>query len=88
MLTCTGSTVADMKRNVELITTLPSLSRAISEARTEVFNGCGKKDTCAGSKEYLERAAALGAGQAGRLRSKSFFLLKRNRKYESESDHP
>lgn len=65
MLTCTGSTVEDMNRNVELITTLPSLSRAISESRTEVFNGCGKKDTCANSKEYLERAAEVGRWAGG-----------------------
>lgn len=60
MLTCTGSEVEEMKRHIRNITSLPSVSRAISEARTEVFTGCVSDDTCRNSKDYLARGAALG----------------------------
>lgn len=60
MLTCTGSEVDEMERHIRNITSLPSVSRAISEARTEVFTGCVSDATCRDSKDYLARGAALG----------------------------
>ena len=60
MLTCTGSEVDEMKRHIRNITSLPSVSRAISEARTEVFTGCVSNDTCRNSGDYLARGAAPG----------------------------
>lgn len=60
MLTCTGSEVEEMKRHIHNITSLPSVSRAVSEARTEVFTGCVSDATCRDSEVYLARAAALG----------------------------
>jgi len=64
LLTCTGSEVEEMKRHVRNITTLPSISRAIKEDRTEVFTDCIAKTTCAESEEYLSRARAIGAWAA------------------------
>ena len=49
-----------MKRHIHNITSLPSISRAISEARTEVFTGCVSNDTCRNNEEYLAQAEALG----------------------------
>lgn len=60
MLTCTGSEVDEMERHIRNITSLPSVSRAISEARTEVFTGCVSDAACRDSKDYLARGAALG----------------------------
>lgn len=60
MLTCTGSEENEMKRHVKNILTLPSISRAISEYRTEVFRGCISSSTCKESEEYLERAREIG----------------------------
>lgn len=60
MLTCTGSEADEMERHIRNITSLPSVSRAISEARTEVFTGCVSDATCRDNKDYLARAAALG----------------------------
>lgn len=60
MLTCTGSEPEEMKRHVRNILTLPSVNRAISEYRTEVFTKCDSKSACRENTEYLERAEALG----------------------------
>ena len=60
MLTCTGSEIDEMKRHIHNITSLPSVSRAISETRTEVFTDCVSDATCKNSDVYLARAAALG----------------------------
>lgn len=59
LLTCTGSEPEEMKRHVKNILTLPSVSRAISEYRTEVFTQCVALSTCAERAEYLERAREL-----------------------------
>lgn len=59
LLTCTGSDVEEMKRHVRNILTLPSVSWAIQEYRTEVFTGCVSDTTCADTPTYLERARAL-----------------------------
>lgn len=64
LLTCTGSEVEEMKRHVRNITTLPSISRAIEEDRTEVFTGCVADSTCADSAEYLARAREIGVWAA------------------------
>lgn len=58
-LTCTGSEPEEMKRHVSNILTLPSVSRAISEYRTEVFTGCISDGTCQEREDYLERARAI-----------------------------
>lgn len=59
-LTCTGSEPEEMKRHVRNILTLPSVSRAILEYRTEVFTGCVSDSTCAEREDYLERARDIG----------------------------
>ena len=56
LLTCTGSEPDEMKRHVKNILTLPSVSRAISEYRTEVFVKCSSHSTCRGREDYLEWA--------------------------------
>ena len=61
-LTCTGSEPEEMKRHVKNILTLPSVSRAISEYRTEVFTQCVSDSTCRDRADYLERAERLHAG--------------------------
>ena len=45
-----------MKRHVRNILTLPSVNRAISEYRTEVFTQCVSDSTCHDRPDYLERA--------------------------------
>lgn len=65
-LTCTGSESDEMKRHVKNILTLPSVSRAISEYRTEVFTGCASKSTCREREDYLERARAIGRWAVGK----------------------
>ena len=64
LLTCTGSEVGEMTRHVRNITTLSSIQRSIREERIEVFTGCGDKDTCKNTKDYLMRAAQAGAWSA------------------------
>ena len=59
LLTCTGSEPAEMKRHVKNIVTLPSVSRAISEYRTEVFTQCVTDTACHDRPDYLERAKAI-----------------------------
>lgn len=61
MMTCTGSDVEEMKHHVHNITVLPSISRAISASRTEIFTDCTDRDTCGNTMEYLARARSLGA---------------------------
>lgn len=58
-LTCTGSDVEEMKHHVQLIVDLPSIQRSVQEERTEVFTGCGSKDTCKNSTAYLDRAGKI-----------------------------
>ena len=58
-LTCTGSEVEEMKHHVQLIVDLPSIQRSVESERTEVFTGCGGKDTCAKTQAYLDRAAEI-----------------------------
>ena len=58
-LTCTGSDVEEMKHHVRLIVDLPSIRRSVEEARTEVFTGCGSRNTCKNSAAYLDRARAI-----------------------------
>ena len=58
-LTCTGSDVEEMKHHVQLIVDLPSIQRSVQEERTEVFTGCGSKDTCKNSADYLKRAEEI-----------------------------
>lgn len=58
-LTCTGSEPEEMKRHVRNILTLPSVSRVISEYRTEVFTGCISDSTCRDREDYLERARTI-----------------------------
>ena len=60
MLTCTGSDVKEMKRHIRNITTLPSVHRAISDERIEVFTGCSSASTCRDTPDYLRRARELG----------------------------
>lgn len=59
LLTCTGSDVDEMKRHVSNILTLPSVSRAITEYRTEVFTNCVSGSTCHDTPEYLKRAKEI-----------------------------
>ena len=59
MLTCTGSEEAEMKHQVDLILTLPSLSRSITAYQTEVFTGWQEAITCQKTTAYLERAERL-----------------------------
>ena len=58
-LTCSGSDPEEMKRHVRNIVTLPSVSRTISDYRTEVFTNCNSASTCQDTPEYLERAKAV-----------------------------
>lgn len=58
-LTCSGSDPEEMKRHVRNIVTLPSVSRTISDYRTEVFTNCNSTSTCQDTLEYLERAKAV-----------------------------
>ena len=58
-LTCTGSDVAEMKHHVQLIVDLPSIQRSVDAERTEVFTGCGSRDTCKNSIAYLDRASEI-----------------------------
>lgn len=60
LLTCTGSDPDEMKRHVRNITTLPSISRAISETQTEVFTGCQSAATVRETPAYLEKAKSIG----------------------------
>lgn len=55
-LTCTGSEPEEMKRHVKNIITLPSVSRAVSAYKTEVFSQCISDSTCRERMDYLERA--------------------------------
>ena len=45
-----------MKHHVQLIVDLPSIQRSVEDERTEVFTGCGSRDTCKNTKAYLDRA--------------------------------
>lgn len=65
-LTCTGSEQEEMKHHVRNILTLPSVSRIISEYRTEVFTRCTSDSTCHDRPDYLERVreAARWAAEA------------------------
>lgn len=58
-LTCTGSEPEEMKRHVSNILTLPSVNRAISEYRTEVFTNCVSSNSCRDPADYLERARQI-----------------------------
>lgn len=58
-LTCTGSEPEEMERHVRNILTLPSVSRSISEYRTEVFTQCVSNSTCRERTDYLERARKI-----------------------------
>lgn len=58
-LTCTGSEPEEMKRHVRNILTLPSISRTISEYRTEVFTQCVSDSTCHDRADYLDRAKEI-----------------------------
>lgn len=58
-LTCTGSDVEEMKHHVWNILTLPSVSRTITEFRTEIFTECISKSTCSERADYLERAKQI-----------------------------
>ena len=58
-LTCTGSEPEEMKRHVKNILTLPSVSRAISQYRTEVFTQCVSDSICHDRPDYLERALKI-----------------------------
>lgn len=58
-LTCTGSEPEEMKRHVRNILTLPSVSRSISEYRTEVFTQCVSGSACLDRPDYLERAREI-----------------------------
>lgn len=58
-LTCTGSELEEMKRHVKNILTLPSVSRAISQYRTEVFTQCVSDSICHDRPDYLERARKI-----------------------------
>ncbi|MGM9639152.1 MAG: flavodoxin family protein, partial [Butyricicoccaceae bacterium] len=49
----------EMKRHVSNILTLPSVNRAITEYRTEVFTNCVRSDSCRTSAAYLERARRI-----------------------------
>lgn len=60
MLTCTGSEEEEMKRHVRNILILPSVNRAISQYRTEVFRKCVAPSTCRESDAYQKRAEAVG----------------------------
>ncbi len=62
-LTCTGSEPEEMKRHVKNILTLPSISRTISEYKTEVFTQCISDTTCKDRVDYLEKQKKLHAGQ-------------------------
>ena len=64
-LTCTGSEPEEMKRHVRNILTLPSVSRAISEYRTEVFTQCVSDSTCHDRADYLDRAKEIARWAAG-----------------------
>lgn len=64
-LTCTGSDVIEMKHHVDLILTLPSLSRAITAYRTEVFTNCNSDTTCLENATYLERVKTAALWVAG-----------------------
>lgn len=61
MLTCTGSEPEEMKRHVKNILTLPSINRAITAYRTDVFTDCVSKTSCLEREDYLSSARALGA---------------------------
>ena len=58
-LTCTGSDEDEMKHHVQLIVDLPSIQRSVEAERTEVFTGCGSRDTCKNTKAYLDRAGKI-----------------------------
>ena len=58
-LTCTGSEPGEMKRHVRKILPLPSVNRATSEYRTEVFTQCVSDSTCHDRPDYLERAREI-----------------------------
>lgn len=60
MLTCTGSDVEEMKRHVKNILTLPSVSRAIAEYKTEVFTNCVSASVCRDSVSHLNSARRIG----------------------------
>lgn len=58
-LTCTGSEPEEMKRHIRNILTLPSISRVISEYRTEVFTQCVSDSTCHDRVDYLDRVREI-----------------------------
>lgn len=72
-LTCTGSEPEEMKRHVKNILTLPSVSRAISQYRTEVFTQCVSDSICHDRPDYLERARKIVRWQ-WRLKKKRYFI--------------
>lgn len=55
-LTCTGSSVEEMKHHVQNIVDLPSIRRSIQAERTEVFTQCKEHTTCRDTEAYLDRA--------------------------------
>lgn len=61
MFTCTGSDPEEMKHIADLVLNLPSIHRAVSDYKTEVFTSCMQHDTCAKTEAYLERARALAS---------------------------
>ncbi|HBI62667.1 MAG TPA: hypothetical protein DDY31_15915 [Lachnospiraceae bacterium] len=65
LTTCTGSEPEEMKRHVRNILTLPSVIRAISEYRTEVFTQCISDSTCHEREDYLNRAKEIARWAAG-----------------------
>lgn len=58
-LTCTGLDAEEMKHHVRLIADLPSIHRSVESEHTEVFTGCGSRDTCKNTTAYLGRASAI-----------------------------
>ena len=59
MLTCTGSSVEEMKHHIQNIFDLPSIQRSVKEERTEVFTQCVEHTTCQNTEAYLERARSI-----------------------------
>lgn len=56
LLTCTGSSVEEMKHHVQNIFDLPSIQRSVQEERTEVFTQCKSHTTCQDTEAYIKRA--------------------------------
>lgn len=66
-LTYTGLDAEEMKHHVRLIADLPSIRRSVEAERTEVFTGCGSRDTCKNTTAYLARPVPSLAGSANDL---------------------